>query len=243
MAFRGRSHMGGSFKIGIGGNRRCNHTRDGFFSHHPHRRNVYLTYNYNAVLVMEAILLIICLFIYMYSYESFYIRDPIEKIKTSFLDAQFGGTTIYIMLLILVNNLKDAPSKALKCFIGLFIMAVIFVFSLGIAKLNMDSKYTEEDFTQMYSEIYFKDKDDSSIFQMSLDGSIKQVDRVDIFKTECVNLYRSFTLKVMVGLVIQFVLLLLNIYLIFSVAKSKEKYDEMQKENDVLFDEEQNIKV
>ncbi len=246
MAFRGRGGIPGGRRTtsgSSGSNRIRNYRQGSFFLSHRHPRPIYVTYNYNAVLIMEVVMLVVALFLYFYNYESVYIKDPIERVKTSFLDIQFGGTIFYIVLLMIVNSLKDMPEKALKCFIGLLALVIIFCSAIGIAKFNMDTKYTEEKFTEMYSEYYFKDKIETSVLGLPLNGSGKQVANLDVFKRECENLYKSFTLKVMVGFVVQFVLLLLNLYLIVSVAKSKEKYDKAQKENDVLFDEEQNVKV
>ncbi|MBQ8298499.1 MAG: hypothetical protein IJX99_01265 [Clostridia bacterium] len=249
MAFRGRggfpggrrSSTGNSGNLGNKGSRI--YRRGGFFSGRPYGRPIYITYNCNAVLVMEVVILLVALFLYLYNFESVYIRDPIEYAKTSFLDVQFGGTLLYTILLLIINALRDVPEKALKCFVGVFVLAIIFCSSVGVAKLNMDNKYTEEKFAEMYSEVYFKDKTNGNLLNISLDGVVKTEANEDIFKRECESLYKSFTLKVMVGFFVQFVLLLLNGYLIIKVAKSKEKFDKAQKENEVLFDEEQNIKV
>lgn len=203
-----------------------------------------MSYNYGLVWILEGLALLICLFIYMYSYNSPYIKDPIEKVKTSFLDAQFGGTIIYLILLMIINSLKEKPAKAMKCFTGLFILATIFCSSMGFVKMNMDNKYTVEEFAGMYSEYYLKDEEASNnMWGFSMDGSIKQTNSKELFNEECLKLYDSFTIKVMVGFLILLVILLLNGYLIIKTFKSSKDFDKVKKEDEVLFDEEENIKV
>ena len=55
-------------------------------------------------------------------------------------------------------------------------------------------------------------------------------------------MYR-FRTKVFVVTGLEYVMILVNLYLLYTELKLQKKYEEIEKENEVLFDEEQNVKI
>lgn len=112
---------------------------------------------------------------------------------------------------------------------------------LGI-KLHLDTTYTKEQFEQLYTgQNIGEDSDTKSKINMSLTGmSIKS--EKEYYVDQCMKLYNIFKIKTYATLGLH---LLLNILLIFQmqkVIKIHNKKIRMNKDDLILFDEEQNIR-
>lgn len=224
MAYRGR---GGSLKGGLkrdGGNPKV---RMGI-------RPVILVY-YGDFLIWEYISIIlvgIAIFIgilaLIFNYESPYIYDPIENVKNNFIELQFVGLMLNGILLGISIAKRKNSKNAYKMFITTFFTLLVSVIITSFGYINFINKYTEETFNEMYTEAAMKVEVAS--------GSR------ELFVQECKSLNEKFTVKVVTICGIEYVLVFMDIVLVIAALKSKNKYEQIKKEDEVLFDEEINIK-
>ena len=197
---------------------------------------VYMFKDYNQYLasqvisfVILGIIVFISIVICLLSYESKYIYDPIINEKNTISDLQFGGFIISIMLLIFAVLKRKTSKHAFKMIIGTLVglITIVLVTMLGI--LNFENKYNESTFSEMYSESYIK---------VAVTG-----DKKSLFLQECNKLQTSFRRKLITFTILEYCIIFVDIYLLFTELKLQKRYAEIEKENEVLFDEEQNVKI
>ena len=112
---------------------------------------------------------------------------------------------------------------------------------LGV-KINLDSTYTENKFEEFYIEqntneiTNKKSKLDIGMSSMSIKTE------KEYYVDECMNLYNIFKIKSYIILGLHLLLNILLIYQILRVQKIQNKKEKLDKDELILFDEEENIK-
>ena len=132
-----------------------------------------------------------------------------------------------ILLGIAIAKRKNSKN-AYKMFATTIFTLLVTVIITAFGYVNFIDKYNEETFAEMYTETAMKVKVSN--------------DSKELFVQECQNLNEKFTTKVITICVIEYVLIFMNIVLFVSALKSKNRYEQIKKEDEVLFDEEINIK-
>ena len=164
----------------------------------------------------------------IFNYESAYIYDPIENIKNNFIDLQFVGFILSGIFLIIAAIKRKNSKNAYKMLIATFISMLLIVGTTVVGYINFSNKYTQETFSEMYTEYLIKGEVDS--------------DSKSLFLKECKVLNEKFTVKVVTICIAEYILILINLILFISALKHKKEYAKIEKENEVLFDENINIK-
>lgn len=234
MAYKGRGGIGRS-SSGKGGGDSSRSFRPFGIGIHVGPR-VYMFRDYNQYLMSQVIsfvvlgiIIFISILICMFSYESQYIYDPIINAKNNFLDLQFGGFIISIFLLIFALMKRKTSKHAFKLIICTLVGLIVIVLITMFGIFNFEKKYNETTFSEMYSESYLK---------VEVTG-----DKKGLFLQECNKLQENFRRKVLVITVMEYCIVFVDIYLLFTELKLQRRYAEIEKENEVLFDEEQNVKI
>lgn len=151
-------------------------------------------------------------------------------------------TFVLLGATIITNLSSKNESILIKRLMIIFVISIItMLVFLGI-KLHLDTTYTKEQFEQLYTgQNIGEDSDTKSKINMSLTGmSIKS--EKEYYVDQCMKLYNIFKIKTYATLGLH---LLLNILLIFQmqkVIKIHNKKIRMNKDDLILFDEEQNIR-
>ena len=179
--------------------------------------------------VIIGIIILISVLICVFSYESLYIHDPIAYAKSNFLDLQFGGFAVSIILLIFALTKRKTSKHAFKLISGTIfaLIAIVLITMLGF--FNFENEYNEEKFSEMYSESYIKDE--------------TILNKKEVFLQECNKLQESFSRKVIGITILEYGIILVDIYLLFTELSLQKRYAQIEKENEVLFDEEENVKI
>ena len=168
----------------------------------------------------------------IFSYKPIII-DPLENIKNLILSLHLifiviisiGYYTFYIKV-VKKNEFSLVKAIVIQTIISTLILLILF----GI-RLKLDSSYLKIGFEQMKT---------GNLFKKNIEGVISN--REEYYHSEYLMFYDIFKLKssIMFG-----IHLLLNIFLIIKTSKltkMKRKQDKIKKSDDVLFDEEENIK-
>lgn len=165
----------------------------------------------------------------IFKYESSSIYDPLEVVKNNFIDLQFGGLIFSGILLGIASTRRKTSKNAYKVFVGTFICLISVIIVTVCGYIGFTSKYNETTFGEMYSE---------SLFKVPVVGESRE-----LFVKECVDLTEKFNVKVATISIAQYLLVLVNIFFFISEMRLQDKYAKIEKENEVLFDEEINVKI
>ena len=168
----------------------------------------------------------------IFSYKPIII-DPLENTKNLLLFLHL----VLIMVISIVyytfyiKVVKKNEFSLVKVLVILTIVSVVALLILVGIRLELDSSYLKIGFEQMKT---------GNLFKKNIEGVISN--REEYYHSEYLMVYDIFKLKSSIMFGIQ---LLLNILLIFKTSKltkKKRKQDKVKESDDVLFDEEENIK-
>ena len=131
-----------------------------------------------------------------------------------------------IVALAIVFSLKNEDKRELfNRMLMLFAFSLIVMASITFIKLGMDSYYNDAKFEEFF-------------ISSGMDYKYEQT-----YINECKVLYDMFSMKVLTLIVINGLLNLLLLYRILKLEKMKRKLDRIEKDDIVVYDEEQNIKI
>lgn len=246
MAFMGRGSMPsvGNNNIGGAGN-------NNFNGHSYHRRPYFYRRFYyyipldNTYVIMQMIVTFIILIVggitFLATYKSTII-DPIEDIKKLFINTHLIITVFFLAITFIINLYSKKESDLIK---RLVLMATISIITmlvfLGI-KLNLDTTYTESVFEQFYTEQNINGgTNEKSKIDIGITGMSIKTEK-EYYIDECVKLYNIFKIKSYGSLGLHLLLNILLIYQVLKVQKIQNKKEKLDKDDLILFDEEQNIK-
>lgn len=193
-------------------------------------------------LVMTFIILIVGFITFIITYKST-IVDPIESSKKIYINVYL----IIIGILVVANlgiNFMSKNEKTLitRLEITFIISMIIMLLFLGI-KMNLDSKYTKNKFEQIYTEQSTREaSNEHNKIQIGL-TEIGVKSEKEYYVDECLKAYNIFSTKVYAILGLHFLLNILIIYQIIKISKLKGKKDRVDKDDLILFDEEENVKI
>ena len=246
MAFMGRGSTPsiGNNNIGGAGNNNFNghgYHRGPYF----YRRFYYYIPLDNTYVIMQMIVTFIILIVggitFLATYKSTII-DPIENIKKLFINTHLIITVIFLAITFIINLSSKKESDLMK---RLALMATVSIITmlvfLGI-KLNLDATYTESVFEQFYTEQNINGgTNEKSKIDIGITGMSIKTEK-EYYIDECVKLYNIFKIKSYGSLGLHLLLNILLIYQVLKVQKIQNKKEKLDKDDLILFDEEQNIK-
>lgn len=191
-------------------------------------------------MIMTFIIFTVAVIAFFVSYKSV-IPDPIEKMKNIILSTH----TILILSLLVITLLLNYFSRNINVLIKrlliiLLISIITLITFLGI-KIYLNSIYTNNKFEQIYEEKYKIDKYDSKQRVDIIDMKIKN--QKEYFIDECMKMYYIFSIKTYGIMILNTLLIVLLIYQIIKVSKIQEKKDRLSKDDAIVYDEEENVKI
>lgn len=216
------------------------------YSHYRYRQR----YGYyipldNTYVVMEMIVTFLILIVGSITFFATYkstIIDPIEGVKKLFINSHLIIIGICLVTTLMINFFSKSKTLLLKRLgvISVVSMIIMLVF-LGI-KLNLDVTYTKNRFEQFFMEQNIQDDSNTkSRVNIGINGVSIKTEK-EYYIDECMKLYNIFKVKTYGTLGLQLLLNILLIYQIVRMIKIEEKKDKMNKDDLILFDEEQNVR-
>lgn len=233
MAYMGRGGFGGF------GNDKRRYYGSGLF-----RMYTYIPLD-NTYVIFQMIVTIIIFVTAGITFLSTYkpsIIDPIENTKKILINTYILITLALLVLTILANYFSKDKNALIKRLIVILLLSVITILVFFGIKANMDSTYTKNKFEKIYNQEYSEQSPDAeSKIVVSL-GEIKIKSEKEYYIDECVKAYNIFSIR-MYGIIgLNVLLIILLIYQIPKVSRIQEKRERLSKDDEILFDEEENVK-
>lgn len=188
-------------------------------------------------IITTIIILLTALFTYIFTYKSSII-DPISDIKNSFINAQLTCILIVFIINIILNFFRKKDVFFIKAMTILTIVSIIISAIFIIKKIEMDIKYNSVAFETIYNKTISNVKNTKSKQSTPLLKNDK-----DIYIYECVKLYNIFKIKTYLILGLNILLTMLFLIQIFKKQKKKNIKVMIEKDDSILFDDVQNIKM
>ncbi len=171
------------------------------------------------------------------------VIDPIEGTKKAVFNTYIIIVLLLVAFTLLANYFSKDKNALIKRLIALLATSLItaLVF-LGI-KVNLDSTYTKNKFEQIYIQENGEQTTDTKT-RINIGGltGIQLKTEKDYYVDECVKAYKIFSIRMYIVIGINIFLIILLIYQISKVSQIQETRDRMNKDEEVLFDEEENVK-
>lgn len=215
-----------------------------FYYHHYHRPYI-IVYDKTFMLmeiIATAIILIGCIMAYLFSYQPSF-PDPIQSVKDTYLISQgivLGCMVVFLILASFFTEEKEKLEKRLK--IILIVSCISLVVLFGV-RIYLDGIYTTEKFETFYETTDFEGKNESfsgngiSLKNMSI------ATQKELYVEENLRTYQFFQIKTLMLIVLQILLNILIGYFILRVRKHNQKKDQLEKDDAILYDEEENVKI
>ena len=203
----------------------------------------------NTYVIMQMIVTFIILIVGVISFLTTYkstIIDPIENIKKIFINAHLIVIAVFLGITFIINYSSKNESTLIKRLIIFSIISIITMIIFFGIKLNFDATYTKEKFEVLYSGQNIEDESSQNdISKQKIDIGITGLSiktENEYYVDECLKLYGIFKTKTYGTLALHLLLNILLIYQVLKVSKLQGKKEKINKNDAILFDEEQNIK-
>lgn len=224
-----------------------NSNRTGSFHRIPffYRRYYYIPLDNTYVLmqmIVTFIILIVGVITFLVTYKSD-IVDPIESTKKLFINAHLIVIAIFLIFTIIINLFSKKEADLIRRLVLLALISIsTMILFLGV-KLDLDVTYTKAKFEEIYTEANTTETTgERSKIDIGLAGvSIKT--EQEYYIDECIKLYNIFKVKSYGTLGIHLLLNILLVYQILKIKKIQNKKKRLDKDDLILYDEEQNIKI
>ncbi len=243
MAFMGRGNMP-SINNNIGG-RENNDFDDGYRSRSGwyYGRICYVPLD-NTYVIMQIIVTFIILIVgaitYLFIYKSSII-DPIENIKKGFMNVYAVVLLILLSIVVISNFLSKSKEALIKKLSIILVISIATMLVFLEIKLSYDSTYDRNKFEQFYLEQDKQEKTNNQKIDIGIGGVSLKTEK-QYYIDECMEMYNIFKIKGYAMLMLHLLLNILLIYQIFKVRNIQEKRDRLDKDDLILFDEEQNVR-
>lgn len=199
----------------------------------------------NTYVAMSIILTLIILITGAITYWATYkstIIDPIESVKNLFINTHLIITVMLLGITIITNFSSKSESILIKRLMIIFAISIITILMFLGIRLNLDTIYTRDKFEQIYTEQNIEeDSTDKSKIDLGLTGMSIKTEK-EYYIDECMELYNIFKVKTYGTLVLHLFLNVLLIYQMLRVIQIQNKKSRLNKDDLILFDEEQNIR-
>lgn len=246
MAFIGR---GGFQNIGNNTNNAQNNSGNTSPNRYYRGYGYFRSYTYvpldNTYVIMQMILTFIILITgvitLIFTYKST-IVDPIADMKSLFINTYLIIVFVLLAITLITNSFSKSKESLLKRLAIIWTISIIVMLVFWGIKINMDKTYTESKFEQIYTE-QNKPANKYNIPKVDvglLDVSIKT--EQEYYINECLKLYKTFSAKAYGMLAIHLLLNILLSYQIIKVSRMNETKNKLDKDEVVLFDDEENVK-
>ena len=148
-----------------------------------------------------------------------------------------------IVITILANYFSKDKNALLKRLFVILAISIMTIFAFLGVKLNLDSTYTKDKFEQIYVQENGNERnsDAKTKFGIGLSGIQIKTDK-EYYIDECVKAYNIFAIRMYVIVALNVLIIVLLIYQVSKVSKIQDKRNQLNKDDVILFDEEENIK-
>lgn len=215
------------------------------YSHYWNGRFIIIQYDKTFVAIELIAILIILLTVaavYLFAYQVSF-EDPIATIKNNFLTVQLISIGISLVATGLVTFLAKSKETLIRNLrIVAIVSILIIVVFLGI-KLYINSQYNEDTFGEFYEKYEQPNSNEKNLNKISFGLSgIKVSSLKEAYIDESVDAYTNFSVKTMFYMIIHILVVIVIFYLSYRLSSIERKKEKISKDDEILYDEEENIK-
>ena len=208
--------------------------------HYGHRIGIFYYDNYYQMIAIIIIFIIIGI-IFFVTYKP-PVNDPIKDTKKMIISIYISIILVLGVFTILINYFSKNKNVLIKRLIAILLISIITIFVFFAIKINMDSNYTRSKFEQIYEQEYGEQKSNNkNKIKIGLTG-VEMKNEKENYIDECIEAYNIFGIKMYGIFVVNILFIILLIYQIVKVLQIKKIKNRLSKEDDILFDEEENVK-
>ena len=195
---------------------------------------------------MEALALIIIFLTCAISYILIYkpkIYDPIEEVKNIYLGAQLITMLISGTLFILAKAFSKSKESLIKHLKIIILLSFVVIVVLTGMNITMNNSYNKEEyFAKTYQEEMFYEKNPNKQYLNFGMQGVQLLGEKETYINQNMEAYKYFKIKTVVSFCLQILIVILNVKTLFKVIKQEEKADRLNKDDKILYDEEENVK-
>jgi len=197
----------------------------------------------NTYVIMQMIATFIILIsgflVYIFSYKSS-VPDPIIELKTIYINVYTITIFILLALVFIINFLSKSKISLIKKLIITLIVSLILMITFFIIKINMDSHYNLNVFTELFESQNIDYNPNISRIGLNLAGMKIKTEK-EFYIDEYMKLYNIFKIKTYGLVAIHLLLNILFGYQIYKIAKVEENINKLHKNDEIIFDEDKGI--
>ena len=172
------------------------------------------------------------------------IVDPIADMKRTIINIYVIVNVVLLAFILIANPLSKNKNTLIKRLFVLLIISIITFLIFGGIKINLNTMYNKNKFEQIYLQEYGESISNAKAkVDLSLSTGMKIKTEKEYYVDECLKAYNVFSIRMYILTGMNLLLITLLIYQIHKVSKIKEKLDKLSKDDAVLFDEEENVKI
>ena len=148
------------------------------------------------------------------------------------------GYSFILFFLILANFFSKDKKILIKRLAIILIIALLLILSIGIGKIYLDKTYTRNKFEQFYLQSNWNEE--GRIDFGSAGFSIKSAK--DYYIDESIKAYNVFTIKTYAIITMDLLLIVLILFQMYKLLKRQERKSKIEKDDVIVYDEEENVK-
>ena len=216
---------------------------DEAFINHPYRYWRYYIPLDNTYVLMQMAVTFIILICGVFSFIAFYkssISDPIISTKNLYINTHIFIILALLITTLIINSFSKSKQILIKRLIILLIVSIIITITFFTIKFNMDYTYTYNKFEQLYENLEINNETGLSKIGVGLGGMTIKTEK-EYYIDECIKLYNIFKIKTYGILTLNILLDVLLGYQISKISKLEETKNKQDKDDQILFDEDQGI--
>lgn len=195
-------------------------------------------------LISVFVILLIVFAVYLFAYKTSF-EDPIATIKNNFLSAQLISIFTTIGLTGIVTFLtRSSKEKLITRLRIVAIISMIVLIVLGVIKLNINKKYNKSTFGEFYEQYEKHDDKSKNTDKISIGFSgIKVSSQKQAYIDESISAYTNFSIKASIYMGIYILVIVIILYLSYRLSTIERKKGNLAKDDAILYDEEENVKL
>ena len=200
--------------------------------------NTYVIFSIISALVIYLIVGIAILTVYKSP-----IIDPLEDTKKLVMNSYTIINFVLLTITLLVNYFSKDKVTLVKRLVAILAVTIIAMLVFCGIKLNLDSTYTSSKFEQIYREKYgVQNANNKSRVDIGLTGIGIKTEKQH-YVDKCIEAYNIFSIRMYGIIIVNILLIILLTYQIFKVSNLQQKREQLNKDDAILYDEEENVKM
>lgn len=244
------AHMNrGSSPINSIGDNGDNRIKGRVFHHHRYCDND-LKYNWPKIICFSLVIIYLLIQVIFPGRRGiFRIRfdDPIRAIKNTYINLLMIVEIVILVSSIGVTFILKTKEKLLVALKVILIISLCIISIFGIVIMSYNNTYNKEKFEEIYISSLLKTEPEIKMNNKKIPVesaiAIKVITEKDSYVEKCILEYKRFQRMVIILFVMFVVEICLNVHLLITTMNKQSKEERLKKDDIVLYDDGENVKL